>query len=136
LPGGHDKSQFSLLSNRTEKKTTMIKNFLSDEAGVIVSAEIVLVATILVLGMIVGLGELQSAIVGELSDVATAFGNVDQSYSTSGYVSYKASGGIKSRTYGAAYYDVADECDGDENLTIVCDDPGEQAADGGSVDAD
>ena len=107
----------------------MIKNFLSDEAGVIVSAEIVLVATILVLGMIVGLGELQSAIVGELSDVASAFGNVDQSYSTSGWVSYKASGGIKSRTYGSAYYDVPDECDCDENLTIVCDDPGEKTSD-------
>ncbi|MFM7169209.1 MAG: hypothetical protein ACKO3T_28550 [Planctomycetaceae bacterium] len=106
----------------------MIKNFLSDEAGVIVSAEIVLVATILVLGMIVGLGELQSAIVGELSDVATAFGNVDQSYSTSGWVSYKASGGIKSRTYGSSYYDVPDECDCDENLTIVCDDPGEKSS--------
>ena len=49
----------------------MIKNFLNDENGVIVSAEIVLVATILVLGMVVGLAELQSAIVGELSDVAT-----------------------------------------------------------------
>ncbi|MGV2340348.1 MAG UNVERIFIED_CONTAM: hypothetical protein LVR18_42290 [Planctomycetaceae bacterium] len=48
--------------------------------------------------MVVGLAELQSAIVGELSDVASAFGNVDQSYSTSGYVSYKASGGVKART--------------------------------------
>ncbi len=106
----------------------MIKNFLNDENGVIVSAEIVLVATILVLGMVVGLAELQSAIVGELSDVASAFGNVDQSYSTSGYVSYKASGGIKSRTYGASYYDVPDECDCDENLSIVCDDPGEKSS--------
>lgn len=106
----------------------MIKNFLSDENGVIVSAEIVLVATILVLGMVVGLAELQSAIVGELSDVASAFGNVDQSYSTSGYVSYKASGGVKARTYGASYYDVPDECDCDENLSIVCDDPGEKSS--------
>lgn len=106
----------------------MIKNFLNDENGVIVSAEIVLVATILVLGMVVGLAELQSAIVGELSDVASAFGNVDQSYSTSGYVSYKASGGVKARTYGAAYYDVPDECDCDENLSIVCDDPGEKSS--------
>ncbi|MFN5973717.1 MAG: hypothetical protein ACK48U_04650 [Planctomyces sp.] len=107
----------------------MIKNFLSDEAGVIVSAEIVLVATILVLGMIVGLGELQSAIVGELSDVASAFGNVDQSYSTSGWVSYKASGGIKSRTYGSSYSDVPDECDCDETRTFGCDDPGEKPSD-------
>jgi hypothetical protein len=43
-------------------------------------------------------------------------------------VSYKASGGIKSRTYGSSYYDVPDECDCDENLTIVCDDPGEKTS--------
>jgi len=107
----------------------MIKNFLSDENGLIVSAEIVLVATILVLGMVVVLAELQSAIEGELSDTATAFGNVDQSYSTSGWVPYKVSGGIKSRTYGSSYYDVPDECACDENLTIVCDDPGEKSRD-------
>ena len=104
----------------------MIKNFLNDENGVIVSAEIVLVATILVLGMVVGLAELQSAIVGELSDVASAFGNVDQSFSTSGFISYKASGGVKSRTYGASYYDNVDVCDCDSNLEIVCDDAGEK----------
>jgi len=103
----------------------MLKKFWNDEAGVIVSAEIVLVATILVLSLIVGLSELQSSIVAELSDLASAFGNVDQSYSTSGYVGYKASGGIKARTYGASYYDRADECDGDSNVDIVCDDPGE-----------
>jgi hypothetical protein len=37
----------------------MIKALWNDEAGVIVSAEIVLVGTILVLGMITGLVELQ-----------------------------------------------------------------------------
>ena len=50
----------------------MLKKFWNDEAGVIVSAEIVLVATILVLGLIVGLAELQSSIVAELSDLASA----------------------------------------------------------------
>ena len=48
----------------------MLKSFINDEAGVIVSAEIVLVATILVLGMIVGLVELQTAVVSELADLS------------------------------------------------------------------
>ncbi len=45
----------------------------NDESGVILSAEIVLIGTILVLGMIVGLVELQCAIVAELSDLSSAF---------------------------------------------------------------
>jgi Flp pilus assembly pilin Flp len=104
----------------------MLKNFINDESGVILSAELVLVGTILVLGMIVGLVELQCSIIGELSDLSSALGNVDQSFSTSGFISYKASGGVKSRTYGASYYDNVDVCDCDSNLEIVCDDAGEK----------
>ena len=41
----------------------MLKTLWNDECGVILSAELVLIATILVLGMIVGLVELQCSIV-------------------------------------------------------------------------
>ena len=102
----------------------MLKSFINDEAGVIVSAEIVLVATILVLGMIVGLVELQTAVVAELGDLSVAFGNLDQSYSTSGFAAQKE-GGQKARTFGAAYADSQDVCDGDSSLAIICDDDGE-----------
>jgi len=101
------------------------KSLWNDESGVILSAEIVLIGTILVLGMLVGLVELQCAIVAELSDLSSAFGNLDQSYSTSGFSSYKGGGQLKSRTYGASYRDQADTCDCDGNLSIVCNDPGE-----------
>jgi secreted trypsin-like serine protease len=103
----------------------MLKSFINDEAGVIVSAEIVLVATILVLGMIVGLVELQTAVVSELADLSVAFGNLDQSYSTSGFAAAKDGGSFKARTFGAAYADSQDICDGDDSLSIVCDDDGE-----------
>lgn len=106
----------------------MLMSFLNDEAGVVVSAEIVLVTTILVLGLIVGLVEVQSAMIAELSDISSAIGNIDQSFSTSGYASLKYDGGIKARTFGAAYLDVQDDCDGDANVMIVCDDPGEVPA--------
>ena len=97
----------------------------NDESGVILSAEIVLIGTILVLGMIVGLVELQCAIVAELSDISSAIGNLDQSYMVSGMASMKGHGRWKARTYGASYPDVADTCDCDFNLTLVCNDNGE-----------
>ena len=102
------------------------KSLWNDEAGVILSAEIVLIGTILVLGMIVGLVELQCAVVAELSDLSSAIGNLDQSYQISGFASYKQNGNTKGRTNGAAYSDQADTCDCDSNLSIVCNDPGEQ----------
>ena len=105
----------------------MLKTLWNDEAGVILSAELVLVSTILVLGMIVGLVELQCSIVAELSDLSSAFGNLNQSYETSGFGSSKGGSQFKARTYGAAYTDRADTCDCDASMSIVCTDPGETA---------
>ena len=107
-----------------------MKTLWNDEAGVILSAELVLIGSILVLGMIVGLVELQCAVVAELSDLSSAFGNLSQSYETSGFRSLKvgsSSGNCdaKARTYGAAYSDKADACDCDANFSIVCTDAGE-----------
>jgi hypothetical protein len=105
----------------------MLKSLWNDENGVILSAELVLIGTILVLGMIVGLVELQCSIVAELSDLSSAFGNLDQSYQVSGFASYKGYGNTKARTHGAAYSDFADTCDCDQNMSIICNDPGEIA---------
>lgn len=103
----------------------MLKTLWNDEAGVILSAELVLITTILVLGMIVGLVEMQCSIISELSDLSSAFGNMDQSFQLSGFASSKGNNQFKARTFGAAYSDVSDTCDCDANLSIVCTDPGE-----------
>ena len=104
-----------------------MKTLWNDEAGVVLSAELVLISTILVIGMITGLVELQCAIVSELTDLSSAFGNLDQSYQTSGFASYKGtSGETKGRTKGARYIDRSDTCDCDANFTILCNDPGEK----------
>ncbi len=60
----------------------MLKNFMNDEAGFLVSAELVLVSTILVIGLIVGLIELQAGVLHELNDVSEAIGSINQSYSS------------------------------------------------------
>jgi hypothetical protein len=50
------------------------------EAGFIVTAELILIATILVIGMIVGLVAIRDAVTAEAGDVAEAIGAIDQSY--------------------------------------------------------
>lgn len=77
----------------------------NDEAGFVVSAELVLIATILVLGLIVGLVTVRDQIVQELGDVAQAFAQINQSYSFSGVT------GHTSVTAGSQFIDTTDYCD-------------------------
>ena len=84
----------------------MLKNLWNDEAGALLSAEFILLATILVIGAIVGLKAVQEAIVTELADVAQAVANVNQSYS------FAASSGHSSSTGGSLFADANDFCDG------------------------
>ena len=51
-----------------------------DDDGFIVSAELVLISTILVLALIVGLTAVRTALTEEPVDVANAFGSLNQSF--------------------------------------------------------
>ena len=82
-----------------------MKAFWRDENGFVVSAELILVATIVVLGLVVGLAEVRQAISEELEDVASAFGSVNQSYN---YIGLSTS---KAQTSGSGFSDQADLCD-------------------------
>jgi hypothetical protein len=62
----------------------MLKRLWEDEGGAIISAEIVLVLTILVLGMIVGLVAVRDAVINELADFAVAFSSLNMSYTIAG----------------------------------------------------
>jgi len=97
----------------------MLNSLWNDEAGVILSAEIVLVGTILVVGMIVGLVELQCSVVDELNDLGEAIGSINQSFVTSGIASYKKNGQLKGITVGSRFNDQQDSCDGNE-CDLVC----------------
>ncbi len=97
----------------------MFRTLWKDEAGVILSAELVLVGTILVVGMIVGLVELQCSVVDELNDLGEAIGSVNQTYFTSGLASYKNNGQTKALTVGSRFVDQIDNCDGNE-CALAC----------------
>lgn len=85
----------------------------NDEAGFIVSAELVLVSTILVLGLVVGLSEVSININNELEDVGSAFGAVNQSFA------YAGACGHKGHVTGSTFCDETDVCDG--QFDISCD---------------
>jgi len=101
----------------------MLKALLNDEAGFIVSAELVLIATLLVIGLIVGLSSIQHAVVAELNDVGDAIGSLNQSYYFTGFSKEKNSGnGFAAYTRGSAFEDQQDDCDNDQ-CDIACDIP-------------
>ena len=83
----------------------MLNRFWSDEAGFIVSTELILIATILVIGMLVGLVSVRDQVVQELADVAEAISDVDQSYTYTGVK------GHTSETNGSDFKDLTDFCD-------------------------
>lgn len=64
--------------------TSLLQQLHDDEAGFIVSAELVLVATICVLGLVVGLAEVCLNINNELEDVGSAFQCIQQTYGVQG----------------------------------------------------
>jgi hypothetical protein len=89
--------------------------FFNDDNGFLVSAELVLICTLLVIGVVVGLSEIQHSIVSELNDVADAVGGVNQSYTFSGFSSYKTqSKGVKAIFSGSSFSDSIDECDNNQ----------------------
>ena len=87
----------------------------NDENGFVVSAELVLVGTICVLGMIVGLSELSFNVNQELEDVGSAIGNINQTYY------YTLASGKKGEVVGSTNLDFQDECD--NSCDITCDSP-------------
>jgi len=86
----------------------MLQRFWKDDAGFVVSTELVLIATILVIGLVVGLATVRNAVVQELGDVALAFNNIVQSFTYTGVSGREGT----SQTAGSEFADQLDFCDG------------------------
>ncbi len=84
-----------------------------DEAGFVISAELVLVSTIVVIGLVVGLAEVANGVNEELEDVGSAVGSMNQSLRYDGFVGHKGA------VVGSYFNDTPDFCDG--QYDINCD---------------
>jgi Flp pilus assembly pilin Flp len=88
----------------------LLSRLWADEAGFVVSSELVLIATVMVVGLLAGLTTVRDQVVQELADVADAVSEIDQSYS------YSSVTGHTSSTAGSLFIDTEDDCDVDGNL--------------------
>lgn len=83
----------------------LFKRFWNDEQGFVASADLILISVIVVLGMIVGLAMLRDEVVQELGDLATAIGQLNQSYSIAMFTTSMFS------SAGSVFSDMADYCE-------------------------
>ncbi|NQV25862.1 MAG: hypothetical protein HQ518_16000 [Rhodopirellula sp.] len=94
----------------------IMKRFWTDDIGVIMSAETVMLGTIGVLAMTAGVGTMATAVNSELGEMGQAFRSFDQSFSTPGFqtslggysggqagLSSSGAAGVPSRTAGSSY---------------------------------
>ena len=79
------------------------------QAGFVLTSELVLIVTILVIGMTVGLVSMRDAMTAEMHDVAEAIGNLDQSYAFNGIENAQGT----AATNGSAVVDAVDLLAGD-----------------------
>lgn len=86
------------------------RTWWQDECGLVLSAELVIILTVVVIGLITGLACLQQAIVAELQDVSAAFRGLNQSYGFTGFRGCQKIWGRTSWTAGSAFYDRYDGC--------------------------
>jgi Flp pilus assembly pilin Flp len=97
------------LSSADLKGKPAMRKFMSqlwkDEAGFVISSELIFVATLLVIGLLTGLTTIRDQVLGELGDVADAISEFDQSYSVSAVTAHAAS------TSGAVFADKNDFCE-------------------------
>lgn len=102
----------------------MLRKLFNDESGAVISAELVLVLTILVIGVIVGLSEVAVAVNTELNDISNAIGALDQSFAFTGFKADGALGlKLKSIVAGSRFTDAHDDCDKNQTCDLVCGPP-------------
>lgn len=89
----------------------LVANLWHDEAGFVISAELILVSTVTVLAMVVGLSEVAYGINQELEDTGSSFGSINQSYRYTGMT------GHVSDASGSNFRDLVDFCDAAGNIS-------------------
>ena len=88
-----------------------MRNLLNDESGFLVSAELVLIFTLVFCAVAVGMSVVRDALVTELGDVAEAVGALDQSYNFRGIQAPISGTKDHASCSGSGFNDEEDECD-------------------------
>jgi Flp pilus assembly pilin Flp len=90
---------------------SILLTLLRDDRGFLASSELILIATIVVIGLITGLVTVRDQVIQELADVADAVSEFDQSYSWSQITTTVGS------VAGSVFVDAADFCEQAGNVS-------------------
>lgn len=104
----------------------MMRTFIDDQSGFVLSSEFLIIATLVVCGTVVGMASIKDSLVLELHDVSEAVGAVSQSYNVVGIQKPRDATHFHGRCSGFGYNDDQDLCDCQGvSFTQVCgkDDP-------------
>lgn len=83
----------------------MWQTFWKDDRGLVLSAELIIIVTVVVLGLITGLACVQQALVAEFQDVSGALRGMNQSYGTPQFLGCAKIWGRTSWTAGSRFTD-------------------------------
>ena len=82
-----------------------LRHLVTDNHGFVVSIELVLMASIAMIGLVVGMSSVRDAVISEISDMSGAVQDLNQSYSISGIDGHSA------QSHGSDFIDATDWCD-------------------------
>lgn len=89
----------------------MLRKLYADETGVVVSAELLLIVTIIFCSTAVGWSAVRSAVTHELDDLSDSVGVVSQSFHITGIRKSKDTGKPHGECSGFGFNDRQDDCD-------------------------
>lgn len=111
-------------------KTIQISKLVSKQGGFVLTTELVLLSTVLVIGLVAGMVTMRDALTAEMEDVSEAIGHLDQTYAFNGIVNGENTAAIEGSVYG----DATDTNAGDDvEFTFVAATPLEGASTAASL---
>lgn len=83
-------------------KTIKWSNTAKKQAGFVMTTELVLLSTVMVVGLVAGMVTMRDALTAEMEDMAEAIGHLDQTYAFDGIVNAQNTAAIEGSVYGDA----------------------------------
>ncbi|MBM83116.1 MAG: hypothetical protein CMJ78_21350 [Planctomycetaceae bacterium] len=97
----------------------MLRKLWNDELGVVLTAEFILIMTIMVIATVVGISEVAVATSNELNNVSNAIGASNRSYGYTGFSTLTPSGDRQNFSSGATWIDDVDNCGTNHTCDLV-----------------
>ncbi|TWC43239.1 hypothetical protein FBY03_101435 [Pseudomonas sp. SJZ079] len=83
-------------------KTIKSVNSAKKQGGFVMTTELVLITTTMVIGLMAGMVTMRDAVTAEMEDVAEAIGHLDQTYAFNGIVNGEKTAAVEGSVFGDA----------------------------------